>query len=150
MYVVYKDLQTQFGEAEMLALCDDGTGAIDEERLSDAIEQACSEADSYLGKRYALPIEPVPPIVRCVVCDIVRYRLTSAEALETSLIVQRYQQAVLWLRGVAQGTIVLPLPTVNDDERTVDIDVGKRVWKINGLSNKGTRLDNLPSTLGVS
>lgn len=122
----------QFGEAEMLALCDDGTGVIDEARLTEAIEQSCSEVDSYLGKRYLLPVDPVPPVLRCVVCDIVRYRLTGAEALETSLIVQRYQQAVLWLKGVAQGTIVLPLPTVNDDERTVTIDAGKRVWKVRG------------------
>lgn len=132
MYIQYKDLQTQFGEAEMLALCGDEDNQIDMPRLIEVIVQACSEVDSYLGKRYVVPIDLVPAVLRYIVGDMVRYRLTSAQALETSLIVQRYQQAVAWLTKVAQGDIVLPLPTANTDEQLVVIDAGIRVWKSTG------------------
>lgn len=136
MYVQYEDLQIQFGEAEMLALCDDGTGQVDQDRLLSAIVQACSEADSYLGKRYKLPVEPIPGVLKCLVGDIVRYRLTSAEALETDIIVKRYQQAILWLASVAQGDVVLPVPTVSEDECMVSIDAGSRVWRVVRMSSE--------------
>ena len=139
MYIQPEDLQLQFGEAEMNALCDDGSGQMDIARLTQAIAQACSEADSYLGKSYMLPITPVPAILRCIIGDIVRYRLTSAGALETDLIVKRYQQAVGWLTNVAQGIIVLPVPTVNESENMVVIDAGERVW---GVRSKKQSISN--------
>ena len=149
MYVQYKDLQTQFGEAEMLALCGDEDGNIDMPRLTEVINQASSEADSYLGKRYIVPVEPVPPVLRFIVGDMVRYRLTSAEALETSLIVQRYQQAIAWLIKVSQGEIVLPLPTVNSEEQMVVIDAGTRLWKVTGARYKKAQDTPLPARLTI-
>ncbi|OMQ01696.1 hypothetical protein BW722_06870 [Lawsonia intracellularis] len=150
MYVQYKDLQTQFGEAEMLALCGDEDGNIDMPRLTEVINQTSSEADSYLGKRYVVPVEPVPPVLRFIVGDMVRYRLTSAEALETSLIVQRYQQAIVWLTKVSQGEIVLPLPTtVNSEEQMVIIDAGTRLWRVTGAQYKKAQETPLPARLTI-
>ncbi len=142
MYIQPEDLWLQFGEAEMHALCDDGSGQIDTKRLEEAIVQACSEADAYLGRRYVLPITQVPAILRCVLGDIVRYRLTSAGALETELIVKRYQQAVNWLASVAQGAIVLPIPTVNEDESMVMIDAGERVWSLDTKTSTACTLES--------
>lgn len=147
MYVQYKDLQTQFGEAEMLALCGDEDGNIDMPRLTEVINQASSEADSYLGKRYVVPVESVPPVLRFIVGDMVRYRLTCAEALETSLIIQRYQQAIAWLTKVSQGEIVLPLPTVNSEEQMVIIDAGARIWKVTGAQYKKAQETSVPERL---
>lgn len=150
MYVQYKDLQIQFGEAEMLALCGDEDGNIDMPRLTEVINQTSSEADSYLGKRYVVPVEPVPPVLRFIVGDMVRYRLTSAEALETSLIVQRYQQAIVWLTKVSQGEIVLPLPTtVNSEEQMVIIDAGTRLWRVTGAQYKKAQETPLPARLTI-
>lgn len=147
MYVQYKDLQTQFGEAEMLALCGDEDGNIDIPRLTEVINQASSEADSYLGKRYVVPVESVPPVLRFIIGDMVRYRLTCAEALETSLIIQRYQQAIAWLTKVSQGEIVLPLPTVNSEDQMVIIDAGARVWKVTGAQYKKAQETSAPERL---
>lgn len=149
MYIQYKDLQTQLGGAEMLALCGDEDVNIDMPRLTEVINQTSSEAGSYLGKRYIVPVEPVPPVLRFIAGDMVRYRLTSAEALETLLIVQRYQQAIAWLTKVFQGEIVLPLPTVNNEEQIVVIDAGTRIWKVTGAWYKKAQEILLPARLTI-
>lgn len=110
MYATLDDLTATFGEDELLAIADrDNTGAVDAGLVEAALVRAASEADSYLSRRYPVPVGPtVPPALVAAVCDIARYRLTGGPASETDPILERYRQAVKWLERVAEGKADLP------------------------------------------
>ncbi len=110
MYATLDDMTAAFGEDELLALTDrDNTGEMGTTLAGEALARASSEADSYLARRYAVPIAaPVPPVLVAAVCDIARYRLTGGPASETDPILERYRQAVKWLERVADGKADLP------------------------------------------
>ena len=79
-YATLDQLVSLFGADEIRTLSDrQGTGELDEAVISDALERASSEVDSYLADRYATPLsgsDPIPPVVVSVTGDIARYRLT--------------------------------------------------------------------------
>lgn len=81
-YATLDQLVSLFGADEIRTLSDrQGTGELDEAVISDALERASSEVDSYLADRYATPLsgsDPISPVVVSVTGDIARYRLTGA------------------------------------------------------------------------
>jgi len=104
----------RFTEREVIALTDQaGSGEVDEAQLGAAIVQAGTEIDSYLGRRYALPLAvggmplaTAPELLVGICCDIARYRLTSTEVQETEPIRRRYQDALKALKMLADGDLV--------------------------------------------
>ncbi|EFL52023.1 protein of unknown function DUF1320 [Solidesulfovibrio fructosivorans JJ]] len=110
MYASLDDMTAAFGTDELLAITDrDNTGAVDAALAENALARAASEADSYLARRYAVPVaDPVPPVLTAAVCDIARYRLTGGLASETDTILERYRQALEWLTRVAEDKADLP------------------------------------------
>lgn len=107
-YATLKQLVALFGDDEMLTLAAGADGELDEARVTAAIEWASSEADSYLAVRYAVPVEPVPPVLTTVVGDIARYRLTGHNTVENEVILRRYEKAIEWLKAIAEGMADLP------------------------------------------
>ena len=83
-YATLDQLVSLFGADEIRTLSDrQGTGELDETVISDALERASSEVDSYLADRYATPLSdsaPIPPVVVSITGDIARYR-PSASAI---------------------------------------------------------------------
>ena len=73
-YATLDQLVSLFGADEIRTLSDrQGTGELDEAVISDALERASSEVDSYLADRYATPLsdsDPIPPVVVSVAGDI--------------------------------------------------------------------------------
>ena len=96
-----------FGQSELIQLTDrDGSaGVIVDEVLNQAMANAESEADSYLGSAYALPLPTVPDVLKSMAGDIARYRLYDNRATEE--VQKRYDRAVSWLRDVARGIVSL-------------------------------------------
>lgn len=86
-YATLDQLVSLFGADEIRTLSDrQGTGELDEAVISDALERASSEVDSYLADRYATPLsdsDPIPPVVVSVTGDIARYRLTGGDIRDT-------------------------------------------------------------------
>lgn len=118
MYAAATDMIAAFGEHEVIACTDrEGQGVIDALVLDTALISASNEADSYLARRYELPLPVVPAALKSVVCDIARYRLTGGQVLETDPIKDRYKLAIDWLRRLADGEVSLPelTPPANDD-----------------------------------
>ncbi|NJK43805.1 MAG: DUF1320 domain-containing protein [Pleurocapsa sp. SU_196_0] len=116
MYATLLDVTKRFPlETLLYAVDDERTGTITpegEERIISVIVDASSEADSYLGQRYATPIDPVPDVLRTKVLDITAHRLllrrgirpdTADESLET-----QGKAAILWLRDIATGKASIP------------------------------------------
>lgn len=83
-------------------------------RVEKAIRDATAEADSYVGQRYKLPLAAVPHALGKKVVDIAVYNLFSRRGLQggtpDEIVMERYGNAVRWLKDVAVGRASLPLP----------------------------------------
>lgn len=105
-YCTQADLVTRFGNDEILQLSDKArVGEIDSEVVNRAIDDASAEIDGYLAGRYRLPLSAVPALLTLYACDIARYRLFEDGAYEQ--VIERYNNALRYLRDVAQGKVQL-------------------------------------------
>ena len=107
-------LTARFGEAEILAIADrDQDDVIDSALITQAIDDASNQIDSYLAARYALPMAaPVPGLVERLCADIARYRLYDDNPLDE--VVERYKAALATLKDLAAGKALLPGVTLAD------------------------------------
>lgn len=104
----------RFGEREVIALTDrDNVGVVDSAVLMRVLDSASSEIDTYLAGKYSLPLTQVLPVVRDYACDIARYRLSSAEVVETEEVRNRFNDAIKFFEKVANGKIGLGVDTLN-------------------------------------
>ena len=115
-YATPQDLIAKLGEREALALSDRlGTGQVDMVALTLALNEASDEIDAYVGRRYLLPLADasgnvltIPPTVLTrVAIDIVRYRMTGTEIMETEPIRIRFRDAIRLCEQIAKGEINL-------------------------------------------
>ena len=113
--ITRQDLIDRFGEDELVLLTDrEGRGVIDDEVLSRAIEDAEAETAAYI--QAAGLVLPSPPKVLVVkVCDIARYYLHDNG--ETQVVLDRYKQAIAWLRDVVRNPRLLDPDAVVADAK---------------------------------
>lgn len=105
-YATSANLETSYGEAELIQLTDQaGAGLVDEAVLNLALAKTDAEIDGYLVGRYALPLATVPANLVLFACDMARYRLYKDAAPEE--VRNRYRDAVRYLEKVAAGQIGL-------------------------------------------
>ena len=91
-------------------------------RLDRALADADDEINTYLATRYGLPLASVPAVLKRVAADIARYYLYDETANDA--VTRRYNDAVKFLRAVANGTASLGLDLagaeVNQDGTAVE------------------------------
>lgn len=108
MYANVQDLRDRFEEVELVQLTDTAMlGEIDSAKVAMALSDASSEIDGYLAKLYKLPINPLPPVLRKLACDIARYRLYLNRADMPDMVSKAYQSAIDYLKQIAKGLIAL-------------------------------------------
>lgn len=113
-YATQQNMIDRFGEREVIALTDrDNAGVIDVVVLDKALQSADSEINTYLAGSYSLPLDSTPLVVRDFACDIARYRLSSAEVVETEEVRNRYRDAIKFFEKVASGLTTLGLNNLN-------------------------------------
>jgi phage gp36-like protein len=98
----------RFGETELVQLTNKDNNAatsIDDPALDQALADANAEIDGYLTGRYALPLDPVPLMLKRSACDIARYHLFDDRVTEQ--VQKRYDGVVAFLRSVGKGDISL-------------------------------------------
>lgn len=100
-YATQQDLVERFGEAELVAI----TGEMDPVTVERALSDADAEIDGYLRGSYALPMNPVPALLKPVACDIARYRMLGSRPHEVAR--DRYKDAVALLKAIAAGDVQL-------------------------------------------
>jgi len=105
-YASAQDLTDRFGAAELADLT--GDPAMVAARLADA----SALVDGYANSRYQLPLNPVPPSIVGLVCDIARFMLYKDEAPPT--VAAAYSNAMRTLRDVASGAFRLEAAGVED------------------------------------
>jgi phage gp36-like protein len=131
-YITLTDLQQRFSADEILALADDGAGQIDQDEIDRAIEDASGEIDGYVAAGgYAVPLSPVPSIVKAYACDIARYRLYDDAATEQ--VTKRYDDAIKFLRAVARGEVLLGIGTADETAGSAEFELGSRVMPGGGF-----------------
>lgn len=105
-YATRAQIEARYGLDELIQTTDrDGVGVETDAAITNALDDASAEADSYIGSRYDIPVTTSPRLVQ-VTCAIARYRLHEDHA--TDQIRRDYEDAVKWLRDIGAGRAVLP------------------------------------------
>lgn len=119
-YATQQDMIDRFGDREVIALSDrDNNGVIDVPVLLAGLVAADNEINAYLAGAYSLPLSITLPIVRDFACDISRYRLCSAEVVQTDEVRDRYKDAIKFFEKVASGKISLGVNLLNQQTSMV-------------------------------
>lgn len=138
-YVTQQDLIDRFGSTELIQLTDRTNmpaTTIDATVVAAAISDAENVADSYMAKRYALPLSPVPDVLVPVVANLARYNLYGERAEKESAIYRNYKDAIAWLKDVSSGTVQLEADGVAADQPTsgqVQVSAPDRVFTRDSL-----------------
>ncbi len=137
-YASNTDVLQRMGGTLYVQLTDDtGAGVADELQVTSARVEAEAHVDSYLGRRYAVPVdavgqESVRAVLRSVTLDLVEYRLHARRPPIPAEVGARNAAALAWLQGVAEGTLVLPAGeelAANESEAWRASSTGSpRVW----------------------
>lgn len=136
-YADYEAAIDLYGQDYVLTSVDRADGP-DTAALDLALDRASSEMDGYLGVAYAVPVSPVPDIVKQYCVDIAIYRASAEPGAVTEEKRKRYEDAIAWCKGVAAGKIVIigaDEPEV-EDQRVPQYATATRVFsrsKMSGL-----------------
>ena len=77
-YATKADLDKRVTQDELIRITDEGDlGVVDTDKVDAAIEAADLEIDTYLGKRYTLPLATVPAILTSISVDLALWNLYS-------------------------------------------------------------------------
>jgi phage gp36-like protein len=112
-YSSNSDIQTRLGSKYVSLTDDSSPGMADETRVTQARQFAEAEVDSYLARRYAVPVDTageadLATALKAISVDLAIHRLYERRPPVPIEIVQRRTAAIGWLEGIATGSIVLP------------------------------------------
>lgn len=116
-YVTNSDIAERLGNATYVQLADDDgdgqadVGVVDEVRLA-----AEGEVNSYLARRYQVPIDlaahaDLADVIASFTLDLAEYRLHARRPPVPGDVKDKRKQAVEWLKRIADGVIELPAAT---------------------------------------
>ena len=111
-YATAQDIVDLYGADFLLLIArrgdeNDLSGPLTSAAIDDALAQASSQADSYIGARYPVPVRPVPMVLQRAVIDMACHQLAATADVMTEQIRQRYEDALAWLKDVAAGRAAL-------------------------------------------
>lgn len=115
-YATVQDMIDRFGQAEMVRLTtpvDQPMDGVVMEAAQAKLADASAMVDSYVGRRYQVPMDVPPQIIVAHCCDIARYRLAQGGNTSPTEDMRRaYEDAMAFLRDVSLGKAVLELDEV--------------------------------------
>jgi phage gp36-like protein len=132
-YATTQDLLDRYGEPDLRRVTDPSAQAVDVTAAQRALDDAHAEIDSWLCRRYALPLMDaagdlmsVPrALIRCA-CDIAVYRLqTLRPADDIKDARQRYEDVLKLLKTMATGDVAIPGAALRSD--VADVPAGASV-----------------------
>jgi phage gp36-like protein len=130
-YSTQADIEKLIPRDLLVKLTDDeGLRTVNAERVAEAVEQADAEIDAYISKRYGVPLDPVPALVKKLSVDMAVYNLYSRTVMSAPEIRrERYADAIKRLEAIARGTAGLgiaeepaPPPDASTGETTQTAD----------------------------
>ncbi|EJP2451523.1 DUF1320 family protein, partial [Salmonella enterica] len=102
LYASAQDMRDRYDNLDDL-LRQPGTDGLNERKLTQALNDAGAQVDSYLSAKYTLPLAVVPQVLVQHCCAIAFYYLCDQQA--TDQVRDRYRDAMTWLREVKNGSI---------------------------------------------
>ena len=113
-YITNADIEERVGSVAYVQLADDdGNGVADVGVVDEARLGAEGEVNSFLGRRYVVPISlathpDLADVLASFTLDLAEYRLRLRRPPVPDDLRRRRDQAVEWLTRVAEGRIELP------------------------------------------
>jgi phage gp36-like protein len=117
LYITNTDIERRLGSAAYVQLTDDdGDGSADVGVVDEARLAAEGAVNSFLAKRYSVPVNLVAhselaDLLASVTLDLAEYRLRARRPPIPESAERLHNQAMGWLMEVAEGTIDLPAAT---------------------------------------
>lgn len=115
MYCTLDDIRATLPEVRLVELTDDlspnPSGSVNLGIVDQAIQGAGILIDAYIGRRYALPLSVIPPLLGKLAVDLAVYDLyRRRNELSVSDGMQlAYRNAIAMLKGVADGSVSIGL-----------------------------------------
>ncbi len=132
-YIALADIERRISPADLVRLADhDEDGTADAAVVSQAIEDAEGEIDSYLGKVYVVPIPaPVPKVLQQKAVTMACYFLYKGRRALSEDIKDNYKACIAWLKDIVAGKAglgILPKPSESAGAGGVRHSVKDRVF----------------------
>lgn len=107
-YCVLADIQKKISDVELIQLTDDAaTQTINTDNVDAAIAEADELIDSYVGKVKAVPLVPVPGLIKNLSVNIAIWNLHVRRSVVDGIRQKTYDDALKTLKLVAEGTVTL-------------------------------------------
>lgn len=103
MYATPEDIRARYKEIYPLLAGKDEDGRPDTAAVEQALAEASGEMDAILGTRFAVPVSPVPPVLRRIAVDLAVGALPRTGATEASMYERRAREARELLDKLAAG-----------------------------------------------
>lgn len=140
-YVTIDAMRRKFGESELIQLTDNEAPyqhAINTDKLNAAMQEANSEIDAYIGSRYALPLQIMPPFLVNIGCNLARFYANTGDLSENDAIKTRYDASIKTLTKISKGELTLGGAPAGDSKpvktaaNNVVFTVGRHDFRSNG------------------
>ena len=136
-YITNNDIQERLGIALYVQLTDDaGTGSADIDKVDEARLGAEGFVNSYLTRRYAVPVDvageaDLAAVLASITLDVAEFRLHARRPPVPGDVIGKQRAAEAWLEQVAAGRVKLPvtneLPQRDTDGPVADASGADRV-----------------------
>lgn len=138
MYSKIEDIKGMVEEGVLIYLTDDqNTGEVDISKIEEAINDADSEINGYLQKRYPLPLPTTPPVIKKLSKDIALYNLFSRKGIDKDkndeTILFRYKNAVRFLENLSKGIVNLGNEPEVKSNSEIKISSNKKLFSRDSL-----------------
>ncbi|CAM4094446.1 gp436 family protein [Acinetobacter pragensis] len=110
MYATVEAMKRKFGETLLIRLTDTEKpyqGVINMEKLDSAMQEANSEIDAYVGSRYPLPLQVIPPFLVNIGCNLARYYSVTGDLSDNDPIKNRFESSIKTLTKISKGELTL-------------------------------------------
>jgi len=109
-YCTIAQVQRRVGAADLARLADyDDDGAADSAVVTQAIEHACGEIDSYLQTTFVVPLTIVPKLIRRIAIDLTLCELRTGRDSLTEDQQRACDEARKWLDKIVEGKVEIGL-----------------------------------------
>lgn len=127
-YCTRDDLEKRFSvEAVSISASRNPDRLVDDAVIDRAIADAEGEIDAWIGERYPLPLDAVPPVLRRIATDLAMYHLDAASGKATDKgLLKRHENALALLKSIARGQSSLGLPATDAVQSSGGVAVASR------------------------
>lgn len=118
-YATQADIEQLYGANALIVADHDRDGVPDADAVTRATVAATGEIDTYLARRYQLPLPEVPAFLTQLCVDIALYRLALAADVASTEHRTRYEDALSHLKAIAAGDgalVFTPVPPAEGEE----------------------------------